>query len=379
MQLLHLFHAGVEHRPGTAVGLLKSWIDHSPEHRHDVVTIGPTALRRLATDVGLPVSASIGAPRGLAEMAAAAIRRIIAIRPSADAIVCWSPGTLRVTRVGAARYPVVACLAHRPTAAEARRLARSIQRRRGATVLVCFSPTVAEAAINGGVRNEGLYVVRPGVEASWCDAADRMQLRQQWGVHDAWTPVVTALATPPPAADAERAGLALAMACEAMGNPGSLRQSIRLLCHPMQQSRERARRVLSGIDMPDLVVQDEHAATPWRTLPGCDLALVFGPHGDRLARAWSMAAGRPTIVAPRAGAMDDIQHEQHGLVAKTHEPRDLAHCIKRVLEDRAAAAGFGERAAARAVQRFDPAVMAHRLDEIVHQRLHTHTPEAPRR
>ena len=379
MQLLHLFHAGVEHRPGTAAGLLKSWIDHSPEHRHDVVTVGPTALRLLATGEGLPVSASIGAPRGLAEMAAASIRRVIAQRPEADAIVCWSPGTLRVTRVVASHYPAVACLAHRPTPAEAKRLARSMQRRRGATVLVCFSPTVAEAAINGGVGNEGLYVVRPGVEASWCEAADRTQLRAQWGVQDPSTPVAAALSTPPLAADAERAGLALAMACEAMGNPGSLRQSIRLLCHPMQQSRERARRVLGGIDMPDLLVQDERTATPWRTLPGCDLALVFGPHGDRLARAWSMAAGRPTVVGPRAGARDDMQHEQHGLVAKTHEPRDLAHCIKRVLEDRPAAAALGERAAARAVQRFDPAAMARRLDEIVHQRLHTHTPEAPRR
>lgn len=379
MQLLHLFHAGVEHRPGTAAGLLKSWIDHSPEHRHDIVTVGPTALRRLTTDMGLPVSASIGAPRGLAEMAAASIRRIIAQRPDADAIVCWSPGTLRVTRVVASQHPVVACLAHRPSPAEARRLARSIQRRRGATVLVCFSHTVAEAAIDGGVRNEGLFVVRPGVEASWCDTADRTQLRQQWGILDESTPVVAALATPPLSADAERAGLALAMACEAMGNPGSLRQNIRLLCHPMQNARERARRVLGGIDMPDLVTQDHHTATPWRTLAGCDLALVFGPHGDRLARAWAMAAGRPTIVGPRAGAMDDIQHEQHGLVAKTHEPRDLAHCIKQVLEDRALAAGLGERAAARAGQRFDPATMAHRLDEIVHQRLHTHTPDAPKR
>lgn len=379
MQLLHLFHAGVDHRPGTAAGLIKSWIDHSPEHRHDVVSVGPTALRHLLAAVGLPVSASIGAPGGRAEMAAAAIRRAIVQRPEADAIICWSPGTLRVTRMMASHHPVVACLAHRPTPIEAKRLARSMQRRRGATVLVCVSPTVAEAAVNGGVGNEGLYVMRPGVEASWCDGADRTTLRKRWGVHDATTPVVTALATPPLAADAERAGLALAMACEAMGNPGSLRQSIRLLCHPLQQSRERARRVLGGIDMPELVIQDDDAATPWRTLPACDLALVFGPDGDRLARAWAMASGRPVVVGPRAGAMDDIQHDHHGLVAKTHEPRDLAHCVQQVLADRPAAAGLGERAAARAAERFDPAAMARRLDEIVVQRLHTHTPEAPHR
>ena len=375
MHLLHLFHAGVHDRPGTALGLLRSWIDHSPQHGHDVVVVGPSALIEMARSLHLPVSAALGAPHGRAEMAAAGIRRVIAQRPEADAVVCWSPGTLQVTRLLASKVPAVACLAHRPTPGEAKLLARTIRRRRGATVVVCFSPTVAQAAVDGGVRNEGLHLVHPGMDASWCWSSERAGLRERWGVSDERAAVVAALATPPLEADAERAGLALSMAAEAMGNPGSLRESLRLVCHPLQVHRDRARRVFDRVEMPRLIAQDPDAAMPWRILPGCDLAVVFGPFGDRIARGWAMAAGRPVVAAPRPGVDNgDIHPEQHGLVAKSHEPRDLAYCIKRLLEDRPFAAALGERAAARAAQRFDPADMARRLDGIIHARLHSHTP-----
>ena len=373
MKMLHILHAGVHDRPGNVVGLMRTWIDHSAHRGHDVLVIGPSALGRMAHRAGLNVSAVLGAPHGWAEMAAPAIRHHLRERRP-DAVACWSPGAFRATRAVGDDVPTLACLAHRPTPAEGRRLGRSLARHRGESLVVCFSATTAQAAVEMGVGNEGLYLLRPGVEGSWCETADRAALRASWGVTDDATPVVLALASPPLEADAERAGLALAMACEAMGNPGSLRQSVRLLCHPLQRSRSRAARVLGGIDMPRLVVQSEEAASPWRVLRGCDAVLSFGDHGDRLARAWGMAAGRAVVTGPRPDAATDIRHEEHGLIAKSHEPRDLARCIQRIFEDRAMAAGLGERAAARAATHFDPAAMAGALDDLVAHRLHTRTP-----
>lgn len=372
-RLHHVFHAGVEDRPGTALALLHAWIAAS-RHRHRVTVLGPSPVIDEARQLGLPLAAAMGAPHGLATMAAPAIAGVLSREPSPDAVVCWSLGAMQAVRLISPKRPATLCQTTRPAPREARRLASLMSRRRAPTAVVCFSPGTAETLVDAGCLNEGLHVVRPGVEPGLLETSDRHALRRSWGVVDPETPVAIALTTPPLAADAERAGLALGMAAEAMGNPGSLRQSIRLLCHPHQLRRELAQRVLGDIDMPDLIVQEPQVATPWLVLPGVDVALVFGHHGDRLARAWAMTAGRPLVAGPRSGAMDDIRHEEHALLAKSHAPRDFAHCIKQILEDRPRAAGLGERAAARAGERFDPATMARRLDDIT---VATHAPGDP--
>jgi len=392
MKLLHLFHgearnlrsvaytseiAAQEDRCCLSAATLKAWLDHSQDHAHRVVALGPSRVQNTLASLDIQLAAFGGAIQGTAELSASMLRRWLReFSQDIDALVCWSVGTLRMARHLRPSLPCVLCLPQPPSTADARLLAR-LMRKRGAVHVICFSPTAANILITEGVRNEGLFVVRPGVMPSLCTVCDRDALRESWGITDQETPLLMAVGNSTMRVNAERAALTMALATEAMGNPGTLRQDIRLLVHPGQQYRVLGHEIFRSVEMPQLMIQDGQANDLWQVLPGIDIALVFGRFGDRLARAWAMASGRAVVCGPGLGVEDDVRDGIDGLIAKSNEPRDLAHCLKELLVDRALRASLGERAAARALDWFSPTQMAQTLDQLVSDRVHSLTPTPP--
>src|SRR5258706_16056296 len=68
----------------------------------------------------------------------------------------------------------------------------------------------------------------------------------------------------------------------------------------------------------------------------------------------AMACGVPCVASDCAGNRSLVTHERTGLLFDPHEPRELAHCLDRLLKDPALGRRLADAARAEVVARYDP-------------------------
>lgn len=199
------------------------------------------------------------------------------------------------------------------------------------------------------------------IDARRLASADRMTLRQQWGVSDGER-VVVLLCDQPGEADADQALIAAGLAAET-GRPW------RLLLHPAAKNLSMAQHVTRQMGHMDRIILDRRVAVTWRVLPGCDAAMWLTPPGSGsqtshlgltsgggggLALVWAMMSGVPIVAEPH----DWLAHDATAWIGQTGRARTLASLLCRVYDQPGDAKRLGAAAAANAKQRFDPAQAA---------------------
>ncbi|MFI5324614.1 MAG: glycosyltransferase family 4 protein [Candidatus Rokuibacteriota bacterium] len=81
----------------------------------------------------------------------------------------------------------------------------------------------------------------------------------------------------------------------------------------------------------------------------------------------AMACGVPCVASNCAGNRSLVTHERTGLLFDPHEPRDLAHCLDRILKDPALGRRLADTARAEVVARYDLRALVEREIALVRQ------------
>ncbi|MHB1155478.1 MAG: glycosyltransferase [Phycisphaerales bacterium] len=201
------------------------------------------------------------------------------------------------------------------------------------------------------------------IDARRLVSADRMTLRERWGVSDGER-VVVLLCDQPGEADADQALIAAGLAAET-GRPW------RLLLHPEAKNLSMAQHVTRQMGHAGRIILDRRVAVTWRVLPGCDAAIWLTPGtapapgsqtsgmsstsgGGGLALVWAMMSGVPIVAEPH----DWLAHDATAWIGRTGRSRTLASLLCRVYDQPGDAKRLGEAAWADAKRRFDPAQAA---------------------
>lgn len=166
------------------------------------------------------------------------------------------------------------------------------------------------------------------------DAA-RSAARGRWAVPDSATAAMLP-ADWPERVDVRGAVLAAAFVRETLDAADSPYRDLRLIAHPDAMGRMTASELARLLEVPDLLIQDAGALTPWLTLPGCDLVLSPQPRHAGLSLAWAEAFGLPIIAAPEP-TMPLLAELDQLRLAKSRQAKHLSLAITDWAESRTAA------------------------------------------
>jgi len=348
MRVLHLLDPEV--RPAVLLGVA-ALIDAdrarpARDTTHAVCAIGSTsveAARRFGVDVDhvVPTSATRSTRSWMG------LRRWLRGRPAFDRVQAWSLATGELAVSTTRRTPRCVSVSA-PPPIETRALPRGVRKllRDPSTTLLTPGAAMAtmwrDAAESSGVARARVGVIEPGVDAGRFADADRRATRLGWGVGDDATSVVATIADAPRCVDALLSMLTVGMAFEAG-------RSIRLLVMPDAVNMPRAERVVRAAGKPEVMIVRPDAWEPWRTLRGCDMALVLS---DGVNLAWAMASGTPIVAPESVAAGTPLVHDDNALLA-TGKAAPLARQMCKLHDDRAHGHAIGDRARRQAESRFD--------------------------
>lgn len=361
--VLHLIDAASPQATPATLALIAATRRHVRHADHRVLLLGGDAMQRYAPMAGLTDFQRIGVPGGGALLGAAAVAGALRGQ-SFDLIHAWSIGAWRLAGLLRRGTPRVLSLTQPLDDAAAARLARNPRSRRPPSRITVLSESMRTHLIGRGLDGSRLHAIAPAIDPSMLDPGRREGLRAAWGLDGPETGVLALLGDPPTAADARKANLGLGLAHESLTADLGRRPDARLLMHPDQSRRLAAYRLMVSYGVADLIDQESGLIAPWRTLPGCDAALIPAEHGGGLATCWAMAAGL-AIVAENSGPADEwLRNEDNALIADRDQPKRLAHRLHQLIRDAPLAHRIGGQARRDAQRLFDPALYADRVAEL---------------
>ncbi len=330
MHVLHLIDAAGPQATPTTLALLSASLDRLGHIGQRVMLLGGAGLRRSARQAGIDNAQSMPVIAGKAWLSGSAGRRAIADMGRFDLIHCWSIGALSMAAMHLRGTPRLLTVTVQPPRHAAHWLRMIQTYAPGQTIVLPISNTIRRDLIRGGVAEQAIHVVRPALDMARIEFADRRTLRDRWGAPDDETKIVALLGDPPHDPDALRAMMVVNFASDSRAESP---YPVRLLMHPDQRHRRRAREMAENLGHRDRYLIDAHIACPWRVLPGCDLALAIGKNAGGLSLLWAMAANIP-IVADASYAVSEIVEDRHSaLLCKPDHPPAAAHRIRRLIDD----------------------------------------------
>ncbi len=336
MRILHLIDAHSPQATRATLAMLATAMGRLGAIDQHVLLLGGSALRDAAHDAGLVDPDHVhllGVPFGRAMLGWHAVTRRIAGLPAIDLVHCWSAGTFAFASLALRHLPRVLTLTSEPSAGTVKwfRIV-SGEAARSASAPATFLPisaTIRRTLLTGGIDEEAVHVLRPGIDMSMVAHGERAALRKAWGVapaHDRETTIVALLADRPEAVDTLHPALVAGIAEEVTPTRW------RILAHPLGHRRLRAERMLRHTRGPDRLIREPRLAAPWQVLSGCDVALALGDGGG-LSLLWAMAANLP-IVGEATYAISEILEDRHSaLLAKPNDVRELVKRLTRVVGD----------------------------------------------
>ncbi len=336
MRVLHLIDAASPQACPTTLALLGAAAGRMAGVAERVVLLGGAALRAAAVAAGVTDAGLVGVPMGRALAGWFTVRRRLAGMGVPDVVHCWSLGTLTLASLLWRDVPRLLTLVQAPTPRQLHWLRMLVEHGAGRSVVLAASATLRRAALQHGVPESAVHVLRPGIDLGRVAQANRDALRQSWGIdpRDRTAVVVATLADPPSAHDAMFSALAVGIAGEVYSprRPDPAHR-LHVLVHPDMARRTNAERTLREIGDPARVVREPRLTTPWDVLPGCDVALTTGRGGGGLSLLWAMAANVP-IVAEADYAVSEIVEANHSaLLARPGEHKQIAHRITQLIDD----------------------------------------------
>ncbi|MCE9590704.1 MAG: glycosyltransferase [Planctomycetes bacterium] len=334
MRVLHLIDDAGPQPSGTTLALLAESLGRLGRTEQHVLLLGGSSLGREAVAAGVTDAQRVGVPWGRAVLgwpgATAALRRI----GDVDLIHCWSIGAFTLASLARRRTPRILTLTTTPTADDVRWLRVLVGTGdAGRAVILAISSTIRRAVLSGGLPEERVHVLRPGLDMGRALRADRRALRESWGVESDDVKVVALLSDPPRAADAWYATMAVGLAEESydLTRPGHPR--LILLAHPDQHRRRRAEQVHRDVGRAGILIQEHRLTQPWSVLPGCDAALAVGDAGGGLSLLWAMASNIP-IVGEATYAVSEVLEDRHSaLLVKPGARGALSTKVRQLIDD----------------------------------------------
>ena len=337
MRVLHLLdQAGWQTCP-TTLTLMAQALGRLGTRHQRVLLLGNAQLQHAAQQAGIDHPMRLGIPFGRGLLAWPALRRHVRRDRLAgldlddlDLVHCWSVATLTLAAVMWPRLPRALTLTRVPSRRAVHWLRVLCREAAGPTVLLANSATIRRALLTGGVPEQVVHVLRPGIDLGMVAHESRPALRRQWGLASDQVKLIALLGDPPHAADALCAVRMIMLAADAYP---CARQPIRLLACPDQARRLGAERLLGGLGRAHWIICEARLAQPWQVLPGCDLALALGPHAGGLSLLWALAANVP-VVGEATDAVGELVEDRHSaLLAKPERITLLAHRVKQLIDD----------------------------------------------
>lgn len=328
MPTLHLIDADSTQACPAVFGAIRA--DMAADDR--LLLLGGHALREAAEDAGIAAIHQIAVPFGKAILGLPALWWWKPHIKKYDLIRCWSIGALRAASVVAKHAPLQLELAHTPSPAKIKYLAR-ISKPGIHEKLQIFTdgPTRTHQLTSAGVACRSLPLSLGHDEALPMSVTQRRSLRASWGVHNDRERVVALLSDDARMVDAVDAAAVAVMGCSTLLGRDEAPLTIHLLIHPMQCNRRRAEELLAHQPVAIRLVQDAGLARPWAVLGGCNAALTLGPDAGGLSLRWAVKQGIP-VVASATGPACELNDDTPGLrLARSAMHKDLAHELNRVL------------------------------------------------
>lgn len=331
MRVLHLLNQTSPQATATTLNLLATATVKVPAE-HQVLLLGGEPLNRAADAAGVDAYESISAPCGHAVTALPGLRYWLSQHGQPDMLHCWSVGTLLLASMCCRKLPRLLTLTLMPSPREIHLLRMLAQDAGSQLGIVTCSSTIARELLTHGVRPESVDVMRPGIDMSLIQNAQRQSLRDSWELAGDQPYVVSLLSDPPTQADAATAALLIGLTLVSMNNPN---RPIHLLLHPDQKNRIEALNPMRPLDCTHMIITDAKTATPWQVLPGCDAAIAMSDCGAGLSLPWAMAANVPIIGHATAAICEWVEdHHSALLVAPGQQSiRHLAGKLQQVLTD----------------------------------------------
>jgi hypothetical protein len=340
MRILHLLDSAGPQACATTLALLSDSFGRLASHEQSLLLLGGTSLLRAAESVGLKRDHTtrvqiVGVPHGQAVLGYTSARQRLRSVGKIDMVHCWSLGTLTLASMLLWREKVrrVLTLTAEPDA-RSKRWLRALISASGPVTILCTSATIRHALVSSGVPESCVRTLRPSIDLSRVAHAQRQALREKWKLPRPDTLVITPLSDPAPAADATLALWPAGLAAQTLTDGYD---RIRLLLHPRQANRLRARRTQRGMGRESFIIEDAGLDEPWNVLPGCDVAMACGPTTGGLSVLWAMASNVP-IVGEATYALSEVLEDRHSaLLSKPGQPRLVAHRLRQLMDDQALA------------------------------------------
>jgi hypothetical protein len=342
--VLHVIDAASDQATPTTLALLAEALGRLGDVRQHVLLLGGRSLRELAQTLGIKPWGVVGVPGGKAlwgwPRSAIALRRAIH-HLHVDVVHAWSVGAFTLSALVARQTPRLLTVTAPPGPAAVKwlRLLMGETADAGRPTLLPISNTLRRDLLQGGVAQDAVHVLRPGLDQARVPHSARAMLRERWGVQGDQVKVLALLGDPWHGVDAHLGVMAAGLANEiyaarAAAGAGANQPRLRVLLHPDQHNRRRVEQMLAPLGLIDTVIREKSAARPWEVLPGCDMALALGPGAGGLATLWAMAANVP-ILGEATYAVSEVLEDRHSaLLAKPDQPKLLAHRITQLLDDR---------------------------------------------
>ncbi len=392
MRVLHLIDAVSPQATSTTLAMLADAQGRLGHVQERVALLGGTHLAEQAQLAGVIDPIRVGVPLGRAAFGWSSLRRELRRHGegSFDLIHCWSIGAMTLATMMFRHLPRLLTLTTAPTSPQIRWL-RALTSEGGASrksptaqhgeaqddpqpvraAILPISNTLRRDLLSGGVTEQAVQVLRPGIDMSRIATRSRAMLREQWGIDpkdDGRIVTVALLSDPPSGADAVAAMVISRFAMETLLTEGI---DVRLVMHPSQTRRLQAKRMLRDMKGLRMLIDEPRISQPWSVLPGCDLALAIGTNGPvrvagpqarvtssqrpltkdighgylgaggsaeagggGLSLLWAMAANVP-IVGEATYAISEIVEDRHSaLLAKPGAYPAMAHHMRQAILDK---------------------------------------------
>ena len=331
MHVVHLLDQAAAQSGGTTLAMMAQGLAALDGNaRQQVLLFGNAKLQQLAGVAGIDRPVRLSAPFGRAMFGWSAFRRYVRSAPRIDLVHCWSIESLAMATFVLRGVPRVLTLSIRPSSRAVRWLGVLCRESSSPVALLAASDAVRRALLIGGLPEQTVHMVHPGIDSAMVAHELRATVRKEWGIECDRVKVAAMLCDPANAADSLAAARTVMLAADAHEGPD---ESIRMLVHPDQARVFVAGRLLAGLGRGHWLICDERLGCPWQVLPGCDMALAVGPQAGLPSLAWAMAAGVPIVGEATRAVSEFVQDHHSALLAAPDTPRSLAHRIEQLTKD----------------------------------------------
>ena len=335
MRVLHLIDERSSQACGPTVALLAESVGRIAAVEDRVLGLGGQYLRGVMDAVGLSGATVAGVPLGSAVAGFFSLRRALRGVGPVDLVHCWGLSSFTAATMLMGDTPRLLTLTQAPPPRSVHWLRTVASLAAGPSVVLPISATIRRAVLSGGVAEEAVHVLRPGLDLGRVTHGARAALRERWGLDPAANVrVVALLADPPTRLDAAWASLAVSLGFEPFDPRQNPRAPVlRLLVHPDQQGLASAQHTLRLAGYDERFIIDDALDRPWDVLPGCDAAVAMGDAAGGLSLLWAMAANVP-IVGEATYAVSEVVEDRHSaLLAKPDHLQQFAHRVTTIVED----------------------------------------------